>query len=137
MGLGLSGDEASGLLAAQFQGTSYSASANWIQLHLGDPGAAGTANLCALTDRADASAAFGTDPVVSSGTATITSDGDIGATEWVDPPSSETPTHFSRWTASSGGTFLGSGLLSSGSITAHSPFQLDAGDVSASYSVAT
>lgn len=137
MPVGLSSDEGSALLAAQFQGTAYAVTDHWIQLHVGDPGAAGTANVAALTARADATAAFGTAPVVGTGTVTITSDAAIGVTEWADPPSSETPTHFSRWSASTAGTFLGSGVLSAGSITAHSPFQIDAGNVTASYTVAT
>jgi hypothetical protein len=134
--VGLSVDEASALLAAQFQGVAYAVTGHWIQLHTADPGAAGTANICALSARADASGAFGTDPVPGSGIVTITSDAPIGVTEWAAPGANETPAFASRWSASSGGTFLGSGALSAGNIVSGSPFQLDAGDLTATYPVA-
>lgn len=128
MSLGWSVDYANSLLAATFQGVGVSVDEVWVQLHTDEPGADGTANLCALTDRADATTAFSTDPAAGA----ITNDADIGATEWVDPPATETPTHASLWDAATLGTYLGSGLVASAAITAHSPFQLDAGDVTAS-----
>lgn len=80
-------------------GTAFTAPAgSYIQVHTGDPGSAGTANASANTTRMALSWA-----VASAGTkaiqATLPS-----WTSWA--AGSETITHCSVWTASSGGSFL-------------------------------
>ena len=77
----------------------------WMQLHTGDPGAAGTANVAGNTTRKDTSAAW----APSSG-GTKTTDVDI---TWSDAEvtTTETYTHFSQWTASTAGTFGFSGTV--------------------------
>jgi hypothetical protein len=81
-------------------GTAYSAVVGtFVQLHTGDPGAAGTTavsvgsttrNSCALSDSSAGSA-------LSLGTA---------PSAWTNGGTSETLTHISVWTASTAGTFL-------------------------------
>ncbi|MEU6768529.1 hypothetical protein ABZ916_39225 [Streptomyces sp. NPDC046853] len=88
-------------------GTAYSAVAGtFVQLHTGDPGAAGTANVSVgstarnsfvFSDSSAGSAlALGTPP-----------------SAWTNGGTSETLTHVSVWTASSAGTFLYSVALNS------------------------
>ena len=84
-------------------GTAFTApAAFWVQLHIGDPGAAGTSNQSAVTTRKQVtwSAASG------------------GSKSQASAPSSwamtttETITHVSFWDASSAGNFLDSAALS-------------------------
>src|ERR1051325_1437969 len=70
----------------------------WVKLHLGDPGAAGTANAAANTTRKQA-----TFSAASAGA--ITTSGDLA---WTSVPNAETYSHVSFWDASTSGTFLGS-----------------------------
>jgi hypothetical protein len=125
--VGLAVAEANALLAAQFQGVAYASPGVWIKLHVGDPGAAGTANPAGNTVRADGSGCFGTDPVGG----VITNDADIGTTEWASVSTSETYTHVSRWSASTAGAFLGSGTITTAAVTAGDPFTIPAGDLTA------
>lgn len=77
----------------------------WVTPHIGDPGAAGTANVSATGD-VRKQGTFGTAP--SGGSISNTA-----AISWsdaeVDPATSEIWTHFSAWNASTAGTFLFSG----------------------------
>lgn len=75
---------------------------NFFRLHTGDPGAAGTANGSAVTTRA--SATFG---AASGGQIALTNTPQFTMT------ASETISHISVWTASTGGTFLYSIALAS------------------------
>jgi hypothetical protein len=70
----------------------------FVKLHLGDPGAAGTANAAANTTRQAVtfSAASG---------GAITNSADVS---WVSVPNAETYSHVSFWDAATAGTFLGS-----------------------------
>lgn len=83
------------------------ASHTWVKLHIGDPGAAGTANAAVETTRKQATwtaAAAG----VSSNS---------GALTWSSVAGLEDYTHFSLWTASSAGTFGFSGLITGNAVT--------------------
>lgn len=91
----------------------------WIKLHIGDPGAAGTANPATETDRVQAS--FG---AASGGTAVTDTD-----TEWLAVSTGEDYTHFSMWTASTAGTFLWSGTVTADAVTAGNNFLIEAGDL--------
>lgn len=73
------------------------ASPIYIQLHLGDPGAAGTSNLATETDRQSVTLA-----AASGGTRLSNSQA-----QWTSYPAAETITWVSAWDASSGGNFLG------------------------------
>lgn len=73
--------------------------ATHVQLHTGAPGPAGTANIAAGVARAAL-----TKPSASGGTATCTA-------KWAIPAAGGPFTHFSLWTALTGGTFDGDGVL--------------------------
>jgi hypothetical protein len=94
MAVGLSTAEANAALDAL-------TASPWVKLHLGDPGNAGTANAATETTRKQVTFA------AASGAARTTT----GAAEWTSYPAAETVSHISYWTASSGGTFLGSAAL--------------------------
>lgn len=81
--------------------TAYSAiAAVYMQLHTADPGSAGTTG---ASTAARQQLTLGA-PSAGSSTGTIGSNFSITATETIS--------HFSLWTASSGGTFIGSGTFS-------------------------
>lgn len=81
---------------------------DWVQLHVGDPGAAGTANPAAETTRQQ----------LNNGAAAAGSVQNNAALTWTLITGSETATHFSRWTLATGGVFKGSGTLSGPAYTA-------------------
>jgi hypothetical protein len=88
-----------GWLDALCRGVNYGAPvAFWVKLHTGDPGASGTANPALNTTRQQAT--FGT--TASAGSITTTTDLNWTATN------AEAYSHVSFWSASSGGSFLGS-----------------------------
>jgi hypothetical protein len=70
----------------------------FVQLHVGSPGAAGTANVAGHTTRV--AATFGSAPSAGSISNTV-------AVSFTSLTTAETQTHVSLWSASSGGTFLG------------------------------
>jgi hypothetical protein len=70
--------------------------ANYIQVHVGDPGSAGTANPSAVTTRS-----LATNAASSGGSRALT-----GTLPSWSMTATETITHISVWTAASGGTFL-------------------------------
>lgn len=100
----------------------YTASAGvFVKLHLGDPGAAGTSNAAANTTRQQAT--FGS----AAATGAISN---TAAIEWTNVPNTETYSHVSFWTASSGGTFLGSDDLSSTApVTAGDTMRIPVGEL--------
>lgn len=105
------------------QGTTYS----WIQLHTGDPGSAGTSNVATETTRKQA-----TWSSASSGAKTTSAD-----LSWTSVAGSEDFTHFTMWTAETGGTFGGSGTITSNSVTTGDTFTIPAGSLDLSLSVAS
>src|SRR5690606_32785323 len=93
----------------------------WIQLHTGDPGAAGTNNVAGNSTRKQINLA-----PTSGGR--ISNDADIfWSTEEVN--TSEHYTHFSLWSASTGGTFLWSGTIDANAVTAGDEFEIGSGDL--------
>jgi hypothetical protein len=77
----------------------------FVKLHTADPGAAGTTGAAA----GDATRKQATMAAASGGSKAMTS----MASSWTNVSTSETLSHISLWTASSAGTFNGSGALSS------------------------
>lgn len=88
---------ANALLDAYARNVSYSNAQTWVQLHAGDPGAAGTANVAANNTRIQVTN-WGTP---SGGSVSIT-----GEVAFSAAPSNENYTHVSVWSASTGGTFI-------------------------------
>jgi hypothetical protein len=100
----------------------------WVQLHTGDPGAAGTSNVAGNATRKQISA--GT-PSGGAGT----SDAELAwTTSEVD--TDETYTHFSIWTASTAGTFILSGTITAVAVTSGNEFSIPVGDLDLSLSTA-
>lgn len=94
--------------------------ANYVKLHTGDPGAAGTANAAANTTREQAtfSAASG---------GSLTNSADI---LWTSVPNAETYSHISVWDASSAGNFLYSTpLTASKTVAVGDNFDIPASDL--------
>ncbi len=99
----------------------------WIKLHVGDPGAAGTANPATETTRKQAT--WGT---VSAGAFSNT-----GALDWTNVAGAEDYTHFSCWTASTAGTFGFSGTVTANPVTAGDNFSIAVGDLDVSVPLAS
>lgn len=105
------------------QGTTYP----WIKLHTGDPGAAGTSNAATETTRKQATWGSAT-----GGTKTTTAD-----LVWTNVAGAEDYTHFSMWSASTGGTFGGSGTITANAVSAGDTFTIPTGELDLSLSVAS
>lgn len=90
----------------------------WVQLHTGTPGADGTANVATNDTRKQ------TSWTVSDNT--LTNDDDL---LWQDVPDDEDYTHFSVWSAETGGTFGWSGTLTAGEVSEGNDFRIAAGEL--------
>ena len=104
------------------QGSTYS----WVKLHVGDPGAAGTSNAAAETTRKQATWA-------SASAASKTTTADL---VWTNVAGTEDYTHFSLWTASSGGTFGGSGTITANAVTTADTFTIPTANLTLTLPVA-
>ena len=108
-------------LDAVARNTSYANAAVWVQLHLGDPGSAGTSNPAAETDRVQATFGAAASSRAISNTVAV---------EWTNVSNTETYTWVSLWTASTSGTFLGrDDLSSSAAVTDGDTFRIPIGDL--------
>lgn len=122
---GLSAFLADGWLNALGGGSPFSVSGVWVQLHVGDPGASGSANPAVESARKLVS--FG---VASGGV--IVSDADVS---WVNIAGSEDATFFSVWDSETFGNFLFSGAVVAGAYQAGDTYTIAAGALSVSLSV--
>lgn len=108
-------------LDALCRNTSYANATVYVQLHTGDPGSAGTANVAANTTRQQATFGAGAASRTISNTVAI---------EWTSVSNTETYSWISLWSASTNGTFLGRDDLSStASVTAGDTFRIPIGDL--------
>jgi hypothetical protein len=120
---------ATGLITAEANsiltdlGTTYS----YIQLHVGDPGSAGTANVATETDRVQA-----TWTTPASGAMA-----NSGAIQWTNVAGTEDYTHFSVWTASTSGSCGWTGTITANAVTTGDNFTIPDGDLDVSLSVAS
>lgn len=110
------------MLDAYVGRTTYTANAAfYVKLHTGSPGSAGTTNAATETTRQAVTFGAAASAGAISNTAAIT---------WTNVAATETITHVSFWTASSGGTFLGSDdLPSSKALTAGDTLTIAIGDL--------
>lgn len=113
-----------GLSAAEANALVDSLSGTYFQLHVGDPGAAGVANVATETTRK-----LLTLNAASGGSAT-----NSAALEWTSIAGSEDATHYSLWTAATGGTFKFSGNVTADPYTAGNTFTIAADGVTISVS---
>lgn len=129
MATGLASATSAALLDALFNQTNYTApTALWLQLHVGDPGAAGTANVATENTRKDITSSFSS---ASGGAVT----NDVAIT-WTGVSGTEDYTHWSMWSASSAGTFYISGTITANAVTTGDTFTIPAGDLDVTLSTA-
>jgi hypothetical protein len=135
MATGLSATVASAIYEALYNNTAPGAgvltvATPWIKLHIGDPGAAGTANPALNTTRKDLTAAMGT---ASGGAITNTA-----AITWTtgEVTNSEDYSFFSIWDASTAGNFKQSGTITASAVTAGDQFTIPIGDLDFTLTVA-
>jgi hypothetical protein len=100
----------------------------WAKLHVGAPGAAGTSNPAVETDRVQV-----TWPT-SVTTQTMSNE---NVMTWTGVGGTEDYTHVSFWSASSGGVFGMSGLITANPVTTGDTFELGVGDVDVTFPVAS
>lgn len=128
MATGLSAATANAWLDALGNATNYTAPTDfYIKLHVGDPGAAGTSNAATETTR----------KAVSFGAAASGAISNDAAITWTGVSGSEDYTHWSGWTASSGGTFLCSGTVTANAVTSGDTFTIPSSDLDLALSVAS
>ena len=121
MATGMAVGQANAILDAYCRSVAYSdPAAFYVQLHTAEPGAAGTTAIAGETDRVAV-----TFSAASNGA--ITNSADV---TWAAVSNTETISHVSFWSASSGGTFLGSDALETArAVTASDDFTIAAGDI--------
>lgn len=132
MALGLSATIANDFLEWIFNASAVASApaTPYIQLHTGDPGSAGTSNVAGNATRKDLTAAMGT---AASGAITNTA-----AITWTtgEVDTSEDYTHWSLFDASTAGTFLCSGTVTSNAVTTGDEFTIPVGDLDVAFSTA-
>ena len=113
MAEGLSVTAANALLS------SLAATYTWAQLHVGPPGANGTANVAVETDRVQVTwGAPGGGAISNSALLT-----------WLGVAGTEDYTHASLWTSSTVGTFGLSGVVTANAVTAGDTFTIPVGEL--------
>ena len=105
----------------------FAVAAVYVKLHVGDPGAAATANAATETTRKEASFS-----AASSGT--LTSD---TALTWTNIAGSPDATFFSAWDNVSAGNFLFSGTVTANAYTAGDTFTISSAALTVSLTVAS
>ena len=94
------------------------------QLHIGDPGASGTANTATETTR----------QLMSLGTSSGGSVTNDTALTWTSIAGSQDASHISLWSASTAGTFRFSGTITASAYTAGNTFEIAIGGATLSLS---
>lgn len=108
--------------------TTFKTNYTWVKLHVGAPGAAGTANPAGNTTRQQATWTASVTTQAMANTNTIT---------WTGVSTSEDYTHVSIWTASTAGTFGGSGVVTANAVTSGDTFTIPIGDLDVTLPVAS
>lgn len=101
----------------------------FIQLHIGAPGAAGTANVAAETTRQDSTG----DWAASSG-GVVATNADL---TWLSVAAAEQYTHFSAWTLVTAGAFGYSGTITANAVGIGDDFVIGSGDFTVTQPIAT
>lgn len=99
----------------------------WVKLHVGDPGAAGTANAATETTRQQA----------TWGAAAGGSAANTGALTWTAIAGSQDATHFTLWTASTAGSFGVSGTITANPYTAGDDYVVAIGAATVAFPLAS
>lgn len=109
--------------ALDLHGSTYT----WIKLHVGAPGAAGTANAATETTRKQATWSS------ASGASKTTS----AVLEWTNVAGAEDYTHWTAWTASTAGSFGFSGTITANAVAIGDTFTIPAGGLTITQPVAS
>jgi len=129
MALGMSTYLANAILDAVCNNTSLAVAQVYAKLHIGDPGAAGTANPATETTRKAVS--FGATAAGAVSNDTIVTWTSIAAT------GTEDLTHVSLWDDLTAGNFLASGTITSNPVVSGDTFNLPVGDIDIAFTVAS
>lgn len=118
---------ATGLVASEANAKldSLAATYPWIKKHVGDPGAAGTANAASDTTRKQAS--FGSPAGGSIAT--------NAETRWNGVPATEDYTHWTGWSAETNGTVGWSGTITADAVNSGNNFVVPSGGLTYSLNV--
>ena len=127
MATGLSSYLANKFLDAVGNATAYSAANVYVKLHIGEPGANGTANPATETTRKSISFS-----AASAGV--LTSDADVS---WENIAGSEDATFFTVWDNLTAGNFLFSGTVAGNAYTAGDTFTIPSGSLTVSLTLAS
>jgi hypothetical protein len=127
MATGISSYLADKWLDALGNNVAFSVTACYVKLHVGDPGAAGTANPATETTRKSVS--FG---AATGGT--MASDADV---TWTNISGSQDATHFTAWDGLTEGSFLFSGTITGNPYTAGDTYTISSGSLTASLTIAS
>jgi len=127
MATGISSYLANAWLNSVGNNTSFAVTSVYVKLHVGDPGANGTANPATETTRKEASFSG-----ASSGA--LASD---AALTWTNIAGSQDATHFSAWDNISAGNFLFSGTVTANAYTAGDTFTISSAALTVSLTVAS
>jgi hypothetical protein len=100
----------------------------WIQLHVGAPGSAGTANPAANTTRQQITSFAAASGGVKASSAAVT---------WTSVPAAETYSKQSNWTASTSGTFEDSGPVTASAVNIGDTFTIPSGQWTATLPTAS
>lgn len=129
MATGLSSSLANAFLDALCRSVTWTEpDALYVKLHIGDPGAAGTANAATETTRKQAT--FGSAP--SGGSISNTA-----ALTWTGVSGAEDYTHFSAWDVSTGGNFQFSGVITANAVMSGDDFTIGVGGLGVSIATAS
>lgn len=129
MALGPSTALVNGWLDALCRNVSFTVPTLWIQLHVAEPGPGGVTAPAVETSRKQVTFAAATGGSIANN----------AAVTWTGIAASPTQdaTHFSMWSASSGGTFYGSGAITANAYSAGDSYTVGAGGFTISMPVAT
>lgn len=127
MAVGISNYLANQWLDALGNNDTFAVTNVYVKLHVGDPGAAATANAATETTRKEASFS-----AASSGA--LTSD---AALTWTNIVGSQDATHFSAWDNLTAGNFLFSGTVTANAYTAGDTFTIASTSLTVSLTVAS
>ena len=127
MATGISTYLANQWLDALGNNDTFAVAAVYVKLHVGDPGAAATANAATETTRKEASFSAAADGTLTSDTALT----------WTNIAGSQDATFFSAWVNISAGNFLFSGTVTANAYTAGDTFTIASGSLTVSLTVAS
>lgn len=127
MATGISEYLANKWLDALGNNTSFAVATCYVKLHIGDPGAAGTANAATETTRKEVSFA-------AASLGSLANNADI---TWTNIAGSQDATHFTAWDSATAGSFLFSGTITGNPYTAGDTYTISSGSLTASLTIAS